>query len=110
MHTLLKKNWLTVLAIIVLVSAWLPFAMSSVTLPYAYYQLLNWIVAGSALTIAYRAHAKKMAVVMWVSVAVAVVFNPIAPLYLDEATWRILDLVAALVLAASSWFVQSRSA
>lgn len=91
----IQENGLTVLAMVLVVGALAP-------IPYnAYYQIMNWAVAGAALLTALRAHRMGTVWAVWLYGAVAVLFNPVAPIYLTAATWQILDVLVALVLAAS---------
>ena len=89
----LMNNWLKLLAIAALAGAiWGNF-------PFAYYQLMNWIVVGASIVTSMQASNKNRVPVMWLFILVAVVFNPIAPLYLDQSVWRIVDMVAGGIFA-----------
>ena len=90
MKTWIKKHWLSALAIVVALGPIAPF-----NLPTVYYQLLNWVVAGAALKTAWHANKQGKEALAWFFVALAVIFNPVAPLYVLQNTWRVLDLVAA---------------
>ena len=100
MYQWLKDNWLRVVAVL--------FLLGTVTAPAytVYYQLLNWFVLGAALTIAWLAKQQGKSFYMWLFVLMAVVFNPVAPLYLPQNTWRLLDGIAGLLLLASFFVVR----
>jgi hypothetical protein len=101
--TWIKQYWLQVLAIVALLGAlgaW----------PFAYYQLMNWIVLGAALSTAWMAYQRKQEAVAWLFLAVAVVFNPLAPLYLGPAVWKIADCIAAALFALSFLLLPMRKA
>lgn len=71
--------------------------------PYAYFVLLRWVTCGVC---AYGAwHTAELSRIGWAWVfgIIAVVFNPIAPLYLDRETWVAIDVVVGLVLMISIW-------
>ncbi len=104
MNTWLNTTWLRVLAILGLVTA----AFAADLLPYAYFQLLNWVVAGASVAIACQAYTAKKAFILWLFMIVAVVFNPLAPLYFRQDVWRVADLVAALIFAATFFFGRAK--
>ncbi len=94
MKTWSSETWLTLLAIVLLLGA-------LGTFPYVYYQILDWVVMGAALVIARRTCKEGKMFEVWCFVAVAVVFNPFAPLYLTSGIWRIADVVVAALFAVS---------
>jgi hypothetical protein len=69
--------------------------------PYAYYQLLRWLVSLTATYGIYRSFHQARSVWVWTFAAIAVLFNLLAPIYLPRTTWRVVDPVAALVLMVS---------
>ncbi|MDQ3089791.1 MAG: hypothetical protein M3Q24_01385 [bacterium] len=89
-----KNNWFKILAIIFLLLA---LGMH----PYGFYQLLRWVITATALHSAYLAYLAKKNLWMWVFGIMAVLFNPIAPFYLDRSTWCLLDVLGALVFIIS---------
>jgi hypothetical protein len=64
--------------------------------PYAYYETFRWIVCSAALYAAYliRSHPVSLAL----SVAVAVIFNPIAPFRMRAYDWQRFDILGALAM------------
>ena len=42
----------------------------------------------------------RRAVVTWLFVGIALLFNPLAPVYLDRGTWRPLDIACGLAFLA----------
>ena len=81
---------------------------TSYSLPYVYYQLLNWVVLGAALVTANHAHDKNRPLLMWVFIILAVIFNPVAPFYLSPIAWHVLDLVAAGLFYASFLLIRAK--
>jgi hypothetical protein len=67
--------------------------------PYGYYTLLRWVVAGVSIYYAYllyTTHKDKIAW-FWGLVIIAILFNPIVPIYLyDKMFWSIIDVVVAV--------------
>ena len=94
----LTNNWFKLLAIVVLLGA-------SGTHPYAYYQILRWVVCAAAAYAAYLYLQAERTVLFWVFAAVAVLFNPIAPIYMSRDTWQNYDLIAAVIFAVSLFLV-----
>ena len=72
-----------------------------IALPYVFYQLMNWVVVGGSLTVAWYTHTTKKRLAMWLAVMVAIIFNPIAPLYLTAFAWKIIDVGAIMLLLLS---------
>ena len=87
----IKQNWFLLVAVLFLfgtVGKW----------PYAYYQLLRWVVCGVAIYSAYNSYESKRNGWTWIFGIIAVLFNPIMPFYLQKETWLILDIATAFVL------------
>lgn len=78
------------------------------SLPYAYYQLMSWVVIGAALVVVWQAYKRNMIWVAWLFALVAVVFNPLAPIYLTANVWRIADVVVALLFVVSFFLIRER--
>jgi hypothetical protein len=74
--------------------------------PYSYYQILRWVVCGVSGYSAYIAYERKNNAWTWIFGVMAVLFNPIAPIYLDRETWVLLDLVAAVLMFASFYWLR----
>jgi Na+/alanine symporter len=91
----IKNNWLSVLA-----SALLVGALFSIEF-FVYYQLMNWVVVGASIMVAFRAKRDGKEWLMWLFALVAVVFNPLAPLYLRADVWQIADVVASLMFVVT---------
>lgn len=76
--------------------------------PYGYYQLLRFGVCAVAIYRAALAHRAGAQGWTWALGALAVVFNPVLPVYLDWSVWTALDVGAAVVLALSARAVHDR--
>ena len=66
--------------------------------PYAYYQLLRWVVCGVAVYNAYSAYNLQKENWVFMMGAIAILFNPISPIFLDKEMWIILDIVAGVIM------------
>ena len=66
-------------------------------LPYFYYQLLRIVVIVVAAIYAYKFYKdNQMAKVITFGI-IALIWNPIFPIYMDKSVWMILDIVGAVV-------------
>jgi len=63
--------------------------------PSGYYTLLRWITCAAAVFTVMRAAECEKVIWFYVFIIVAVLFNPIIPIYLKRETWAVLDVVAA---------------
>ena len=73
-------------------------ALSVFSWPYGFYVLFKFIVTGTAAYCAWYWHntKKEYDLVFWLAVAVAVLFNPIAPIYLySKEVWFAIDVLTA---------------
>lgn len=104
MKTWFNGNWLKLAAIILLLGALISSFSKLFSLPFAYYQLMNWAVVGGALMAVWQSYKMNALLPMWLFALVAVIFNPIAPIYLSAFTWQIADMVV-IILFAVSFFV-----
>jgi len=67
--------------------------------PYGYYTFLRIIVTGIAIYYAYYLYAvaNQLNFWFWGLIAIAILFNPIFPIYLrDKTIWGIIDVIAAI--------------
>lgn len=94
------KNTLSTIAIVALL-----LAIPSIW-PYGYYQILRWLITGIAIFVAHV--SSKLEKTMWVLAMsiVAILFNPIAPIYLAKETWVVIDLVTAVLFGISIFKIQ----
>lgn len=88
----LKQNWFIILAGIMLL-----LAIPSIW-PYSYYQILRWVVAIVAGYNAYLAYESKQNGWVFIMVAIAILFNPIAPVHLEKSTWTIFNLITSILM------------
>ena len=70
--------------------------------PYAYFQILRWVVAIAAGLNAYRAYELNKTEWVVLMAGTAILFNPIAPIFLAKGTWVVLDIVAAVLMFLSA--------
>ena len=75
--------------------------------PYAYYQIMRIVVCIAAAYGAHTAFTTDKSGWGWVLGAVAILFNPIAPIHLDKETWVVPDLIGALILFVAAFKIKS---
>ena len=75
--------------------------------PYGFYTFLRIVVCGSAVYLAVHAHQTRNVLWAWVMGAVAVLFNPLVPVYLRRSQWFWFDVIASLVFILSLRFISS---
>ena len=80
---------------ILFISAGLLFlaTLAALSLPYGYYTFLRIAVCGTAIYAAIR--LKDSTAAFLSLLMVAILFNPLIPIYLTKITWRIIDLAVA---------------
>jgi uncharacterized membrane protein YfcA len=69
--------------------------------PYFFYQTLKLVVFGSAVFSVYLYHKEKNKKWMLIMIGIAIVFNPINPLYFGHFLWSVADIVAAVLFFRS---------
>ncbi len=101
MNTFLSNHWLKLLAIALLLGALGSF-------PFVYYQIMNWVVVGASLVTVQQAYQRNITPLGWLFALVAVVFNPLAPLYLRADVWHVADVAAAVLFIISFAFITTK--
>ena len=70
-------------------------------LPYAYYQIMRWVICSCALYIAYQSYQEKeewnKTAVLFVSIAI--LYNPIGAIHLFKEAWMVLNILTVGVFA-----------
>ncbi|MEX0451054.1 DUF6804 family protein [Spiribacter sp. 218] len=67
-------------------------------LPYAYYELLRFIVCGTFGYLAYLTITRQAHLHTAIFSVSAVLFNPLIPIYLGKEVWVVVDAAAAALL------------
>ena len=63
--------------------------------PYGFFKLLRWATTLTALYFMYISYNAGIKWITFISLLAAILFNPIAPIYMDRGTWLIFDGIAA---------------
>lgn len=69
--------------------------------PNGFYTFLRIVVCGTAIWLAVEAYLLRKVPLAWVLGGLAVLFNPLIPIYMRRAQWRWFDFLGLLVLASS---------
>lgn len=89
-----NKNTASKISTIMLLIAILP-------LPYGYYTLLRWIVCFSAIFSAWVANELGKRPWLFLMAIIALLFNPIVPVFLNKGAWVIIDFIVAILFFIS---------
>lgn len=71
-------------------------------LPYGYYTFLRLTVTISAAFAIYS-FWEDTPWLAWIFISVAILFNPLIPVYLDRQIWAILDVITAGIFSWAAW-------
>lgn len=69
--------------------------------PYGYYTFLRWAVTSAAVLVAVVAQRSTSQWATWPFAGIAILFNPIAPVYMSRQSWRPIDIICAIGFLAS---------
>jgi hypothetical protein len=77
-------------------------------MPYGYYTFTRIVICGFAALFAFVAWEDSLVSRLWSAIfgLLAVLFNPLIPIYLSRGTWFYFDLLAAALFAAHLLFVR----
>jgi hypothetical protein len=77
-------------------------------MPYGYYTFTRIAVSGFAFFLAFVGWEDSLASRIWsvILCSIAVLFNPIIPIYLSRSTWHDVDVGVAIALAAHLVFLR----
>ena len=74
--------------------------------PYGYYKLLRFVVSGVTVYGVYiGAKFEKIGWVLTFGI-IAILFNPLIPIYLRRGTWQFIDLAVAVLLLISIFLLR----
>lgn len=77
-------------------------ALAPIHWPYGYYQFLRLAVTALAIWLVVATSRQHRATWTILGVGLALLYNPIIPVYLKRATWLPIDLVAAVLCVAAA--------
>jgi len=91
--------WLKIACIILLF-------VSLLQLPIGYYTFLRIIVCGTSAFSAFSYYVDNKRGWAWLFGIMAIVFNPIIPLYLGKSTWSVIDIFTAIIFLISIFILK----
>ena len=62
-----------------------------------YYTLLKWITCIASILVAFRAFEKNIDWAKVVFIVMAILFNPLAPIYLSRSIWIPIDIITTIL-------------
>lgn len=95
----MKNNFLTLRILQIIAIAMLLGALASN--PYSYYQILRWFISFVAGYSAYVSYKQNDNVWLWIMIVIAVLFNPIAPIYLTRDIWFWINIIVSGIMFTS---------
>jgi hypothetical protein len=75
--------------------------------PYSYYTFLRWAVCAAACLVCWVAWQSRAQWASFLFAPIAILFNPLAPIYMTRAHWRPVDIVCAIAFVCSLAIEQS---
>lgn len=87
------------LAVGIAIALWLAIA----SWPYIYYTFLRWAVSLAAIYLGYRAYQGYRFGWVISFATIAILFNPLNPIYLSKSSWIFLDIVISLFFLVASY-------
>ena len=72
-------------------------------LPYGYYIFLRIAITIIAGINAFSVYKRKNKTLFAVFLGIAVLFNPLVPIYLDKGTWILIDLIVGLFFGVAAF-------
>jgi len=76
---------------------------------YGYYIFLRWVVFLSSVYVAYLFFKIKRTNWEWVIVIIAILFNPIIPVYLSKEIWQVIDIIVAIIFIVTIFISKKES-
>lgn len=80
--------------------------LSFIRLPIGYYTFLRIVVTGTAIYSAYFYYINKNIFWFWLFGLIAIIFNPLIPLYFDKTTWFVIDIITGIIFLVSVFILK----
>ena len=93
--------------IAVIISVAMLFLALPSLFPYGYFQLLRWVIAGTAVFSGYISYELNNKIWIWIMGIIAILFNPIVPIHLEKDVWIVIDVVVAILMLTSLRFIKN---
>lgn len=76
--------------------------------PYGYYIFLRWVIFITSILVANGFYKAEITGWVFVFGALAFLFNPILPIYLNKSSWVAIDLIAAMLFFLSAYSIKEK--
>jgi len=76
--------------------------------PYGYYIFLRWVVFITSIVVADGFYKARLTGWVFVFGALAFLFNPIMPIYLNKSSWVLIDFIVAILFFLAAYSVKSK--
>ena len=95
--------------ILAIIASGLLFAALFNDLPYGFFTFLRLAICIIGFYLAYEQHKdNKESLWVWVLGGIAVLFNPIFPIYLERETWVVVDLIVGIIFVLSVFLIKGK--
>jgi len=74
--------------------------------PYDFYTLLRWIICPVSVYVAYSFYKSKLTGWIFVFSAIAILFNPISPIYLSKSSWVGIDFISSILFFIAAYSIK----
>jgi uncharacterized membrane protein len=75
---------------------------------YGYFTILRFVVCIVAAYCGIRAYSEHKEEWTWILGGIAVLFNPVIPIHLNRELWSVIDIIVAIVLIVSFFFIKTK--
>ena len=65
--------------------------------PYGYYTILRWITCIASIFVTFQAFEKNIDWAKVVFIVIAILFNPLAPIYFSRSIWIPIDIITVIL-------------
>ncbi len=76
--------------------------------PYGYYTLLRIVVCGVAVYATYVGYNVGLRIFLVSWIFIALLFNPIIPIYLTKEIWVLIDIIVAIIFLVSIFILRRK--
>lgn len=90
-------KWVCIISGIALFLAILP------SWPYGYFILLRWFITASATVVAWGFYKSELAGWALAFGAIAILFNPFFPFFMNKSSWVAIDMVTAILFFIAAY-------
>lgn len=77
--------------------------------PYGYYVFLRWVICGTSIYLAVRAHNHIKSQWVWIFGAFAILYNPLIRVHFMRDIWSVINLATIVVFAVALYLLRRRS-